>query len=74
MALSYDPATIMGFALEWFDKHEDTRPRCTCSTVEWVTETLSTSCHKAECPVHGFVKKGWEWAVDRYMEMSAEGR
>jgi len=72
MSLGYDPATILGFAVEWFEKHEDTRPRCTCSTNAMVTETLSTSVHKPDCPVYAFVRKGWEWGVDRYMEMKRD--
>ena len=72
MSLSYDPTTILGFALEWFERHEDQRPRCTCSTNQWVTETLSTSVHKETCPVYDFVRQGWHWGVDRYMEMQSD--
>jgi hypothetical protein len=73
MALSYDPATILGFALEWFDKHEHRRPRCTCSTNANVTETLSTAVHKPECPVYAFTQEGWRWATDWYYEMHNDG-
>lgn len=72
MALSYDPARILGYALEWFDKHEEQRPRCTCSTNAHVTETINSSIHKDGCPVRSFAVEGWRWAVDRYMEMQRE--
>lgn len=72
MSLGYDPATILGFALEWFDRNEHRRPRCTCSTKAEVTETLSTAVHKHDCPVYGFVQEGWRLSTDRYMELKRD--
>lgn len=66
-----DEYIILHYALKWFEAHDDQHPICTCGSPD--PSTLCTATHDVGCPVHAFTRRGWEYGVDRYQELKADG-
>jgi len=66
-----DEHIILHYALKWFEAHDDQHPICTCGSPD--PDTLFVGFHQKDCPVRDFTMRGWEYGVDRYMELKDDG-